>query len=378
MKQTVTPGAPLIVDAHSDIILPTLGRSLMPGETEPRNFFDGFDPAAWRASCAAARSVPALGSQRHASAMPRPIGAKRRAEALPRPIGAKRQSGHANLARLIEGGVSVQAMALFLDDPFLALGARKEAFAVLDALEGLYEASGGAFFPYREPADAEKARDEGRVAGMLTIEGGEAIEGDLGTLRDFAAHGLKIFGLTWNRRNELGRGVRAEGSDGLTELGRRAVAECEKLGVLVDASHLSDAAFDDLAACAERPFVATHSNCRALCSNLRNLDDARIEAIAASGGVIGITFVSYFVVEQPGASTIANLLAQVDHAVSVAGIEHVGFGSDFEGYPTAPGDFMLGAESWPALVDALRDHGYSEAEVGALAGGNWLRVLAGS
>jgi membrane dipeptidase len=269
-------------------------------------------------------------------------------------------------------------MAIFLDDPFLALGARKEAFTMLGAIEGLYEASGGAFFPYREASDAAKARDEGRVAGMLTIEGGEAIEGDPGALREFAAHGLKVFGLTWNRRNELGRGVRAEGSDGLTELGRRTVAECERLGVVVDASHLSDAAFDDLAACAERPFVATHSNCRTLCSNLRNLDDARIEAIAASGGVIGITFVSYFVTEQPGASTLDAILAQVDHAVSVAGIGHVGFGSDFEGYPTEEGDFMCGAESWPALLDALRDHGYSEAEVAALAGGNWLRVLAGS
>lgn len=364
--------APLIVDAHSDIILPVLGRSLMPGETEARGFFEGFDPAAWRAAHAAARGV-SLGD-----APPRPIGAERRAEALPRPIGGERRLGHANLARLLEGGVSVQAMAIFLDDPFLALGARKEALSMLEAIEGLYEASGGAFFPYRGPADAERARDEGRVAGMLTIEGGEAIEGDLGALREFAAHGLKVFGLTWNRRNELGRGVRTEGSDGLTELGRRAVAECERLGVVVDASHLSDAAFDDLAACAERPFVATHSNCRALCSNLRNLDDARIEAVAASGGVIGITFVSYFVVEQPGASTIDNLLAQVDHAVSVAGIGHVGFGSDFEGYPTEAGDFMTGAECWPALMDALRGHGYSESEVEALAGGNWLRVLAGS
>jgi membrane dipeptidase len=267
-------------------------------------------------------------------------------------------------------------MAIFLDDPFLALGARREAFAMLDTLEGLYESSGGAFFPYRGPADAVKARDEGRVAGMLTIEGGEAIEGDLGALREFAAHGLKVFGLTWNRRNELGRGVGTDGTDGLTELGRRAVAECERLGIVVDASHLSDAAFDDLAACAERPFVATHSDCRALCGHLRNLDDARIEAIAASGGVIGITFVSFFVVEQPGASTMEAILAQVDHAVSVAGIEHVGFGSDFEGYPTVPGDFMTGAESWPALLDALRDHGYSEAEVAALAGGNWLRVFS--
>lgn len=372
MRTTTARGAPLIVDAHSDILLPILGRSLMPEDTEPRSFFEGFDPAAWRAGHGLDPVV------QDASAQPGPIGAKRHAEALPRPIGAKRQLGHANLARLIEGGVSVQAMALFLDDPFLASGPRREAFAMLDALEGLYAASGGAFFPYRGPTDAAKAREEGRVAGMLTIEGGEAIEGDLGTLREFAARGLKLFGLTWNRRNELGRGVRAEGTDGLTEFGRKAVAECEKLGVVVDASHLSDAAFDDLAACAERPFVASHSNCRALCPDLRNLDDARIEAIAASGGVIGITFVSFFVVEQPGASTMENILAQVDHAVSVAGIGHVGFGSDFEGYPREPGDFMLGAESWPALIAALRDHGYSEGEVEALAGGNWLRVLAGT
>ena len=137
--------APLIVDAHSDIILPVLGRSLMPGETEARGFFEGFDPAAWRAAHAAARGV-SLGD-----APPRPIGAERRAEALPRPIGGERRLGHANLARLLEGGVSVQAMAIFLDDPFLALGARKEALSMLEAIEGLYEASGGAFFPIAAP-----------------------------------------------------------------------------------------------------------------------------------------------------------------------------------------------------------------------------------
>jgi membrane dipeptidase len=269
-------------------------------------------------------------------------------------------------------------MALFLDDEFLAKGPRAETFRMLGALEGLFEASNGLFFPYRQASDARLAHDEGRLAGLFAIEGGEALEGSLDTLREYASHGLKLLGLTWNRRNELGRGVRTPGTDGLSVFGKSVVRECERLGVLVDASHLSDTAFDDLASCAERPFVASHSNCRALCGNLRNLDDGRIEAIAASGGLVGITFVADFVADPPGASSLDAILAQVDHAVKVAGVEHVGFGSDFDGYSPSHGDFMAGADSWPGLIQGLADHGYSEAEVAALAGGNWLRVLSGA
>lgn len=320
--------ARMVIDGHCDAILPVLGRSLVPGETEARDFFA--------------------------------------------------VSGRAQIdfPSLLQGGVAVQSMALFLDDCYLPSGPRAETFRMLEALEALYEKSEGRLFPYRGAEDARRAHVRGGVASLFAIEGGEALEGSLDTLSDFAARGLKLLGLTWNRENELGRGVRASGRGGLKPFGRKVVAECERLGVIVDASHLSDEAFDDLSACAERPFVASHANCRAVCGDLRNLDDGRIEALAASGGLIGITFVPQFVSGEGVAAGLEAILAHVDHAVSVAGVEHVGFGSDFDGYPPCEGDFMEGARSWPGLADALVAHGYSEAETEALLGGNWLRILS--
>jgi membrane dipeptidase len=335
----------MVIDGHSDAILPVLGRSLIPGETDPRDFFAS------------------------------PEGEERLRAGAKRSAAPEARRGHIDLGRLVEGGVAVQSMALFLDDEYLALGPRSQTFVMLEALEGLYEGSGGRFFPYREPGDALRAHAEGKVAGLFAIEGGEALEGNLDELRDFALRGLKMLGLTWNRGNELGQGVLAEGRGGLTAFGRKAVAECERSGILVDASHLSDEAFDDLSACAERPFVASHSSCRAVCGNRRNLDDARIEALAGSGGLIALNLFSLFISDGPGGASLERILRQVDHAVSVAGIEHVGFGSDFDGYPPSEGDFMEGAQSWPALAEALSGHGYAEDEVDALLGGNWYRVL---
>lgn len=326
-----------VVDGHCDSILAVMGRSLVPDETGRRDFL--------------ARGVDGPASE-------------------PR--------GHVDLPRLVAGGVACQAMALFCDDPFLEGGAARATEEMLLALESLFEASEGAFFALERARDAERAAREGRVSALVAIEGGEALEGSLGRLRSYRERGLRMLGLTWNRRNELGRGVRARGSDGLTAFGLEALRECERLGVVVDASHLSDAAFDDLAAAAERPFVASHSNCRAVHPDLRNLDDARIEAIARSGGLIGLTFVPAFVAREAGEAGLERFLDHLDHAVRVAGVEHVGFGSDFDGYPPPlPGaPSVIGdAAAWPALERAILGRGYSQAETAALLGGNWLRVL---
>lgn len=325
-----------VVDGHCDSLLPVLGRSLVPGESAPRDFL--------------ARGSAAGGK------------------------------GHVDLPRLLSGGVACQAMALFCDDPFVESGAARATDEMLAALEGLFEASGGAIFPYGNAADAGRAAGEGRVAALVAIEGGEALEGGLERLRGWRSRGLRMLGLTWNRRNELGRGVRTAGTDGLSAFGRKVVAECERLGVLVDASHLSDEAFDDLAETAERPFVASHSNCRALCPDLRNLDDARLEAIARSGGLVGLTFVPAFVAARPAEAGLARFLDHLDHAVSVAGAEHVGFGSDFDGYPPPPPGspcVIEDAAAWPALERAILGRGYTAREAAAFLGGNWLRVLGG-
>ncbi|MDP3177864.1 MAG: membrane dipeptidase, partial [Spirochaetaceae bacterium] len=208
--------------------------------------------------------------------------------APPRDFLSRGTAGHIDLPRLVEGGVTCQAMALFTDDKFMpdAVG---RTHRLLDALESLLASTEEAFLA-RRAADIRRAKAEGRVAALFAIEGGEAIgepDSGLDVLRSYHSRGLRMMGLTWNRRNAIARGVGAEGCGGVTDFGRKVVAEMERLGIIVDASHLSDEALDDLLAIAQRPIVATHSNSRELCPHRRNLLDSQVERIAATGGLVG-------------------------------------------------------------------------------------------
>jgi membrane dipeptidase len=265
-------------------------------------------------------------------------------------------------------------MALYCDDADVAAGAARATLGMLDRLERLYEASGGRFVPVRRVADIEAARRVGAVGSLAAIEGGEAIEGNLSLLRTFFRLGIRLMTLTHNRRNAIGRGVRTEGGDGLSDFGLACVREMERLGMIVDASHLSDQAFDDLAASAERPFVASHSNARAVHPELRNLDDRQIERIARSGGVVGLTFVPYFVAPQ-GTACLDRLCDHIDHVVGVGGLECAAIGSDFDGFEPSAGAVLADCSRYRELVDALCARGYSDEGIDKIMGGNWLRVF---
>ncbi len=187
-------------------------------------------------------------------------------------------------------------------------------------------------------------------------------------------------GPTWNRRNALGRGAgtgnpEVDGSGGLTDFGRRAVAEMERLGMIVDASHLSDEALDDLLSIARRPVVASHSNSRALCPHPRNLEDSQIERIAATGGLVAATFAGLFVDAVPARVGLGRFLDHVDRLVSVAGAEHVGIGSDFDGFTMDYGVVLPDCSRMPELTAGLLARGHSPEDIRGIMGGNWLRVV---
>jgi len=187
-------------------------------------------------------------------------------------------------------------------------------------------------------------------------------------------------GLTWNRRNALGRGAgtgdpSVDGTGGLTDFGRRVVAEMERLGMIVDASHLSDEALDDLLAMARRPVVASHSNSRSLCPHRRNLTDAQAERIAATGGLVAATFAGLFVDEVPAKVGLDRFLDHVDRLVAVAGSEHVGIGSDFDGFPASLGVVLPDCSRMPELTAGLLERGHTPDTVGMIMGGNWLRII---
>jgi membrane dipeptidase len=320
------------------------------------------------------------------------------------PFLSRRDEGHLDLVRAGEGGFAAGFFAVFvlpesedersatkipdrtppyaqpLAGPVPAGHASREVGAMIDLLDELVAAEG--VRRVRALADVEAALDGGPPAAILHFEGAEPIDRDLDNLEAFYERGLRSLGLVWARPNAFANGVpfrfpsSPDVGDGLTDAGRRLVAACNRLGILLDLSHLNERGFWDVAAASEAPLVATHSNAHALSPNSRNLTDTQIDEIGRSDGIVGITFHAGMLTEEGGidlATPLARVIDHVDHVVGRIGVDHVGFGSDFDGakVPNALGD----AAGLPRVVQELRERGYSDAEVTKLAYGNWLRVL---
>jgi membrane dipeptidase len=223
---------------------------------------------------------------------------------------------------------------------------------------------------------------EGQITAIVHMEGAEAIAEDLSNLQGWYGRGLRSIGLVWSRPNAFAAGVpfqfpaSPDTGPGLTDAGHALVRACNELGILVDISHLNERGFWDVAATSDRPIVATHSNAHALCASTRNLTDAQLDAVRDSGGVVGVNFAVTFLradgmnsFEETG---LDEIVRHVDYLAGRMGIDHVAFGSDFDGavVPAALG----GVSGLPRLVDALRER-YEPGEVDQITHENWLRVL---
>jgi membrane dipeptidase len=259
--------------------------------------------------------------------------------------------------------------------------ARQTAEQVAGVLFRLEEDGGGGLRVVRTGAELEECIASGVVAAVLHFEGAEPI-GSLDELESWYERGLRSLGLVWSRGNAYAEGVpfrfpaSPDTGPGLTAAGRELVHMCNRLGVLVDLSHLNQRGFFDVAAVSEAPLVASHSNAHALCPSTRNLADEQLDAIAASGGLAGVNFAVGFLREDGQLvpdTPLDVIVAHFEYLVERMGIDHVGFGSDFEGaiVPVELGD----AAGLPRLVDALRARGYDEEALRKLAHGNWVRVL---
>ncbi|HWT89487.1 MAG TPA: membrane dipeptidase, partial [Solirubrobacterales bacterium] len=218
---------------------------------------------------------------------------------------------------------------------------------------------------------------------VLHLEGAEAIDPDLEALPEWHARGLRSLGPVWSRANDFATGVQfafpssPDLGPGLTERGEALVAACAEMGILVDLSHMNEAGFWDVARLEPGPLVASHSGAHALCAASRNLTDAQLDAIAASGGLVGIVFATAFLRSDfaDDAETPIGLIAE--HARYVAeriGVEHVALGSDFDGATIPAG--LGGVAGLPKLVQALREVGFAEDELASICWHNWRRVLA--
>ncbi len=290
-----------------------------------------------------------------------------------RDLSLRGDQGQVDFPRLLEAGVSGQFFALYTEEPYLER-ATAHTWMLLETMEALLKRSPGASLALSAD-DAIKAKADKRVAAFLAIEGGEAIGESLDELRAFYARGVRLMTLTWNRRNAIARGVGDPGEGGLTEFGREVVAEMERLGMIVDVSHLSDEALDDVLSLAKRPLVASHSNAKALLAHRRNLSDGQLKRIAATGGLVGLTFAGVFVDADPARVTLERALDHLDRLVESAGVNHVGLGTDFDGFTAPYGMVMKDCTGLPLVTEGLLRRGYAEADVRKIMGLNWLRVI---
>ena len=230
--------------------------------------------------------------------------------------------------------------------------------------------------------ELETSLHNGILAAILHFEGAEAIDPNLDALEVFYQAGLRSLGVVWSRANIFGHGVpfkfphSPDTGPGLTDLGKNLVRACNRMGIMVDLSHITEQGFWDVEKLSDKPLVATHSNVHALCPCSRNLTDKQLDAIKASQGMVGLNFAVSFLRSDGynNADTPIDVMVQhIDYLVEHLGIEHVGFGSDFDG-ATVPQE-IHDVTGLPKLVQALRTHGYDDAALRKLAYENWVQVL---
>ena len=248
-----------------------------------------------------------------------------------------------------------QVFAIFMPDEFRGERAIQHYEHVRDYLhrqESIFPERFQIVRNKRQLLDTEK-----KCRCIISVEGGSALAGKIERVQSLYNDGVRLITLTWNGSNELADGIRVEKGKGLTRFGRDVVREMNRLHMAVDVSHLSDAGFYDVAAISSAPFVASHSNARALCGNLRNLTDEMMDTIVRRGGVIGLNFFREFL-RDDGEARMTDILRHAEYMLSRGCGDSLCLGSDFDGCDV-PSD-MTGVESMAALYEAFLRLNYKE------------------
>lgn len=299
--------------------------------------------------------------------------------------------GHTDLERLQRGGVGAQFWAAFVPcgragsatEP--PRGAARHALEQIEVIRGVEARLGEALVPAWSAADVEKALERGRIASLVGVEGGQAIEDSLAVLRAFRRLGVRYLTLTHNCTIRWADSATDEAvHGGLTAFGREVVRELNRLGMLVDLSHASPDVMRDALEVSEAPVAFTHSSARALTDHPRNVPDDVLDTVRANGGVVMVTWVPRFVSEvvrtwdgpeaDGPAATVSDVADHMDHVKMVAGADHVGIGGDLDGTPRLP-EGLGDASGYPVLLEELAARGWRDDELDAAASGNVLRVM---
>ncbi len=336
-------------------------------------------------------------------------------------LGVRADHGHIDLPRMVEGGLDMQLFTAWVSPDYQKEAGRAKARALrmIDAIQGMVADHPDKIGLAHTVKEARAIHAAHKLVAFIGIEGGAAIEDDLNALRMFHDRGVRLMTLTW--WNNTGW---ADGSGdkprwhGLNDLGRNVVREMNRLGMVVDVSHASDETFFDVLETTTKPVVASHSNTRVLARHHRNLSDDMLRALAKNGGVIGVNYYSEFVdaefarkvnaleqelkpkidaisrkyqadperarrerwalLETAMASlppvSLDRLVDHIDHVVEVTGVDHVGLGSDFDGFSVGVRE-LSDCTKLPLITQKLLERGYSDGDVAKILGLNFLRVF---
>lgn len=278
---------------------------------------------------------------------------------------------HVSFPELVKGNVDIQVLACFVPTN-VPYGRRYHA--ILEMIDIYYKnVASEQFRLIKTKADLDECVLKGQKGAILFVEGAHALEESLVQLRTWYRLGIRGMTLTWNHRNAIADGSGEPSPSGLTTFGREVVEEMNRLGMVIDVSHLADPGFWDTLELSKAPVIASHSNARHICDHPRNLTDEQIRALIEKDGVMGLSFVDFFTVTEKRTAYIDDLLSHLDHVCALGGVDHVAFGSDFDGITDTFGDLSR-AGDYSQLLEALLKR-YKEAEVAKFVHGNWLRVF---
>jgi membrane dipeptidase len=335
-------------------------------------------------------------------------------------LGARSSKGSIDIPRMREGNLSAIFFSIWIPSKVTGPEAVNRAMVQIDAVREQVRKHPDDLVLATTAADIREARKQGKIAALMGVEGGHMINSDLGVLRSFGALGVRYMTLTHSGNDEWADSSTDKAEhNGLTAFGKDVVREMNRLGIMVDISHVSDKTFYDALEVSKAPLIASHSSCRVICDAPRNMTDQMIKDLAVKGGVIQINYHVGFLSQEFRNAEKANpeinkaisaevmklcgdnegcqliegdritrqyveqgklprvdytkIIEHIDHAVKVAGVEHVGLGSDFDGANMPYG--MEDATRLPAITEALLKKGYSEGDVKKILGENTLRVM---
>lgn len=319
--------------------------------------------------------------------------------------------GHIDLPRAREGGLIGGIFAIFTPppktskerDPHYGLTITEEGYdkklpspldyeyskeftdSVIDFLYGLEKKADGKVGLVHTYQDLKHNFQEGILSVVLHLEGAAAIKEDLSDLEEYYANGLRSLGLVWSRPNVFGCGVpfrfphSPDTGPGLTEAGKKLVQECNRLGIMIDLAHINEKGFWDVVELSDAPLVVSHTGVHAICPSTRNLTDEQIDAIGESNGLIGIIFGPVHTRsdgQRELDTPLTQIVRHIDYVVERIGVDHVAFGSDFDG--TEMPRELHDVAGLPQLIQALRGKGYDRDSLERIAYQNWFRVLGDS